>query len=66
MYKVFCLIIIDVVFILGMEDEIGLIVFGKKVDFVVFERDLYCVGVGELRNIDVWGVVFEGEVYWVE
>ncbi|AQQ69361.1 hydrolase [Microbulbifer agarilyticus] len=46
-----------------MEDEIGSIRAGKKADFVVLEEDPYEVGPEGLKDIEIWGTVFEGKVY---
>jgi predicted amidohydrolase YtcJ len=45
---------------LGLEDEIGSIRLGKRADFTVLERDPYAVDPLELRDIEIWGTVFEG------
>lgn len=55
-------ITIDAAFALRMDHEIGSIVAGKKADFTVLERDPYEVGVDGLKDIAVWGTVFEGQV----
>jgi predicted amidohydrolase YtcJ len=36
---------------------------GKRADFTVLESDPYQVGARGLRDIAVWGTVFEGEVH---
>ncbi len=59
-------ITIDAAYILGLEDEIGSIAPGKKADFAILERDPYRAGADELKDIEVWGVVFEGEVHRAE
>jgi predicted amidohydrolase YtcJ len=55
-------ITIDAAFGLGMDDEIGSIVAGKKADFAVLEDDPYDLGVDRLKDVRVAGVVFEGAV----
>jgi predicted amidohydrolase YtcJ len=50
-------------YILGMEDEVGSLRAGKKADFAILEDDPYDVGVEGLRDIGVWGTVFEGEPF---
>jgi predicted amidohydrolase YtcJ len=45
---------------LGLEDEIGSIRPGKRADFTVLEQDPYAVDPLELRDIEIWGTVFEG------
>ena len=51
---------IDAAFVLGMEDEIGSIRSGKKADFTVLEADPYEVDPLALKDIAIWGTVFEG------
>jgi len=53
----------DAAYLLGMDHDIGSIVAGKKADFTVLEDDPFKVGVKGLKDIKVWGTVFEGEVY---
>jgi predicted amidohydrolase YtcJ len=59
-------ITIDAAWVMGWEDEIGSIRAGKKADFVVLEQDPRKVEPKALKDISVWGTVFEGEVYPVE
>ncbi|MFP6582765.1 MAG: amidohydrolase [Candidatus Hydrogenedentota bacterium] len=56
-------ITIDAAYVIGLEHEVGSIVSGKRADFAVLEEDPYEVGAIGLKDISVWGVVFEGEVY---
>ena len=56
-------ITIDAAFALHMNHEIGSIVAGKKADFTVLEDDPFAVGAKGLKDIKVWGTVFEGEVF---
>jgi predicted amidohydrolase YtcJ len=56
-------ITIDAAWIMGWENEIGSIRAGKKADFTVLEVDPYQVGSSGLRDIPIWGTVFEGELY---
>ena len=55
-------ITVDAAHHLGLEKDIGSIEAGKLADFAVLEADPTTVPVNQLRNISVWGVVFEGEV----
>jgi predicted amidohydrolase YtcJ len=56
-------ITIDAAYVLGMEDEIGSIRAGKKADFAVLEADPYAVAPDELKDIAIWGTVFEGRPF---
>ena len=56
-------ITIDAAYVLGMEFEIGSIRAGKKADFTVLEADPYEVDPMELRNVPIWGTVFEGRPF---
>ena len=56
-------ITIDAAWIMGWEDEIGSIRAGKKADFTVLESDPYAVGARGLKDIVIWGTVFEGELH---
>ncbi len=53
-------ITIDAAWIVGWEDEIGSIRAGKRADFTVLEADPFDVGVAGLKDIPIWGTVFEG------
>jgi predicted amidohydrolase YtcJ len=55
-------ITIDAAYILHLEDNLGSVESGKLADFAVLEQDPYAVGIVGLRNIKVWGTVFEGQV----
>jgi predicted amidohydrolase YtcJ len=54
---------IDAAYMIGMEAELGSIEAGKLADFAVLDKDPYEVGVEGLRDIKVWGTVFEGQAY---
>jgi predicted amidohydrolase YtcJ len=51
---------IDAAYILHLEDKLGSIEAGKLADFTVLDKDPYAVGVKGLRDIKIWGTVFEG------
>jgi len=55
-------ITVEAAWMMGWEDEIGSIRAGKLADFAVLDADPYEVGAAGLRDIEVWGTVFEGEV----
>ncbi len=56
-------ITIDAAYVLGLENEIGSIAAGKRADFAVLEEDPIQLGAKGLKDVPVWGVVFEGEVH---
>lgn len=56
-------ITIDAAYVLGMEDQIGSIQAGKFADFTVLEQDPYDVAPESIRDIPIWGTVFEGEPF---
>jgi predicted amidohydrolase YtcJ len=56
-------ITIDAAYILHLEDRLGSIESGKLADFTVLDKDPYAVGVDGLRDIKVWGTVYEGRVF---
>jgi predicted amidohydrolase YtcJ len=56
-------ITIDAAYMLGLEDKLGSVESGKTADFTVLDASPYDVGVDGLRNIKVWGTVFEGNVH---
>ena len=53
-------ITINAAYVLGREHEIGSIAQGKKADFTVLEADPYETPVEDLRDIPIWGTIFEG------
>lgn len=54
---------IDAAFALRMEQEIGSIVAGKRADFTVLEQDPLKISPKRLKDIPIWGTVFEGRVF---
>ncbi len=56
-------ITIDAAYVLGMESEIGSISSGKKADFTVLDEDPYEVDPMRLKDINIWGTVFEGHKF---
>ena len=53
----------DAAWIVGWENEIGSIRAGKRADFTVLEADPYEVGAVGLKDIQIWGTVFEGKAH---
>lgn len=56
-------ITIDAAYILHLDDRLGSIEAGKLADFTVLEQDPYAAGAEKLRDIEVWGTVFEGKPF---
>lgn len=56
-------ITIDAAFALRLESEIGSIVAGKRADFTILERNPLAVPPEELKDIKVWGTIFEGQAF---
>lgn len=54
-------ITIESAYVIQKENLLGSIKPGKIADFTILEQDPYAVEVDDLRNIAVWGVVFEGQ-----
>jgi predicted amidohydrolase YtcJ len=54
---------IDAAYMIGMENELGSIQAGRLADFAELDKDPYAMGVKGLRDIKVWGTVFEGQVH---
>lgn len=54
---------VDAAWMLRMDHEIGSIAAGKKADFTVLEEDPYTVPIDHVKDIKVWGTVFEGTPY---
>lgn len=56
-------ITIDAAHILGLEKDLGTVEAGKLADLTVMDKSPYDVGVDGLRDINIWGVVFEGRKF---
>lgn len=56
-------ITIDAAFAMRMEQEIGSISAGKRADFTVLEAHPFEVEPQALKDIPIWGTVFEGQVF---
>lgn len=59
-------ITVEAAYVLGLEHDIGTIRAGKKADFTILEQDPYDVGAAGLREIGLWGTVFEGQLFPAE
>ena len=53
-------ITINAAWVMGYEDQIGSIRAGKKADFTILEADPYEVNPKRIKDIKIWGTVFEG------
>ena len=53
-------ITINAAWVIGYEDQIGSIRAGKKADFTILETDPYRVHTKRIKDIKIWGTVFEG------
>ncbi len=58
-------ITIDAAFVLRMEHEIGSVSAGKRADFTVLEQDPFEVDPQQLKDLKIWGTVFEGRVFQI-
>ncbi|MFA5144535.1 MAG: amidohydrolase [Candidatus Omnitrophota bacterium] len=56
-------ITINAAYALQKEKEIGSIAVGKLADFTILEQDPLAVDPEQLKDIPVWGNVFEGKIY---
>ncbi|MGC1178959.1 MAG: amidohydrolase family protein [Methyloceanibacter sp.] len=56
-------ITIEHAYINRLEDMIGSIKPGKKADFTILEQDPLSVAPQDLKDVKVWGTVFEGRVF---
>jgi len=54
---------INAAYVLQKEKEIGSIAVGKIADFTILEQDPLMVDPKQLKDIPVWGNVFEGKIY---
>lgn len=56
-------ITINAAYVLRKEKEIGSITPGKLADFTILEEDPLSIKPEKLKDITIWGTVFEGKVY---
>lgn len=54
-------ITIESAYVIQKENELGSIKPGKIADFTILEQDPLAVPVDQLKNVAVWGVVYEGK-----
>ena len=54
---------IDAAHAIGLDHEIGSLVAGKRADFTVLEDDPFSKGAIGLKDLKIWGTVFEGGVF---
>lgn len=45
------------------EHDLGSIRAGKRADFVVLEANPYEVPITKIKDVQIWGTVYEGTVY---
>lgn len=62
-YQAMKAITIDAAYIIGIENEVGSLRAGKKADITVLDQDPFEVDPMTLKDINVEGVIFEGEVF---
>lgn len=62
--EVIRIFIINVVYILKREDEIGSLEVGKKVDFIVLDKNIFIVYLLDICNIKVLKIYFNGELVY--
>ncbi|MDQ2081945.1 amidohydrolase [Xanthobacteraceae bacterium Astr-EGSB] len=55
-------ITLEAAYAIRLEKEIGSITPGKTADFVVLEQDPMTVDARKLKDVKVWGTVFEGRI----
>jgi len=56
-------ITINAAYLLQKEKEIGSIAVGKIADFTILQQDPLAIDPKQLKDIPVWGNVFEGKIY---
>jgi predicted amidohydrolase YtcJ len=57
---------IDAAFAIRKENEMGSIDIGKKANFAVLEENPITVDPKKLKDLEIWGTVFEGKAYPIE
>jgi hypothetical protein len=56
-------ITIDAAWVMKREHDLGSIRAGKRADFVVLEANPYEVPTTEIKDVQIWGTVYEGTVH---
>gem|GEM_PF-2771564 len=64
--EAFRAITIEAAHALRKENEMGSIEIGKKANFTVFEENSIKADPEKLKDLPIWGTVFEGEKYQIE
>ena len=59
-------ITIDAAYVSRQENEIGSIEVGKRANFAVLKQHPYKVAPEDIKDIEVWGTVFDGKTFPVE
>ncbi len=59
-------ITIEAAYSWGQEDRLGSIKTGKVANFTILEQDPYKVDVKKLKDIPIYGTVFEGKVFPID
>ncbi len=59
-------ITIEAAYSWGQEDRLGSIKTGKVANFTIPEQDPYKVDVKKLKDIPIYGTVFEGKVFPID
>lgn len=54
-------ITIEAAQVIGMDAQVGSLATGKKADFTVLGQNPYTVGAANLRDLKIYGVIFEGK-----
>ncbi len=57
---------IDAAWMMRMEDSIGSIIAGKKADFAILEKNPLRVHRESIKDIKIWGTVYEGMKYPIQ
>ncbi len=63
LYQAMRAITYDAAYVLGMEHEVGSIRAGKMADFTVLRQDPFEEPVENLKDIPIWGTIFEGRPF---